>query len=85
MRKMMYLCLAALLVSCNGEEKKNTDPLTVKVYKVDASGVSSNRDYAFLSKPFKTTDLSFRVGGPVTDFDTQSGQFFRKGAVIAAI
>lgn len=31
------------------------------------------------------TELSFRVGGPVIDFDVQNGQFFRKGQLIAAI
>ena len=41
--------------------------------------------YTFISRPYRVTELSFRVGGPVKTFDVQNGQFFRKGELIASI
>lgn len=45
----------------------------------------SSRCYTFISQPYRLSELSFRVGGPVHAFDVQQGQFFRKGQLIAAI
>ena len=45
----------------------------------------SSRCYTFISQPYRLSELSFRVGGPVHTFDVQQGQFFRKGQLIAAI
>lgn len=82
----MCICLSALLVGCKAaEEKKDHDMMVVKVGKTEPATTPGQRDFTFISKPFKTTDLSFRVGGPVIHFDSQSGQFYKKGTVIAAI
>lgn len=57
----------------------------MKVARVAVSENSAERSYTFISQPYRTTDLSFRVGGPVVEFDVQNGQFFRKGELIASI
>lgn len=86
MKVITYFCLAALLVSCGGAKgEKGNEPLTVKVFQVESLSDESRREFSFISQPYKTTDLSFRVGGPVTHFDTRSGQLYRKGETIASI
>lgn len=83
---LMYACLVLSVVSCTRKDAKGDhEPMTVKVCHAETSANESEREFTFISKPYKTTDLSFRVSGPVTVFDVQSGQFFRKGELIAAI
>lgn len=43
------------------------------------------REYPFITRPFHTSRLSFRVSGPVGAFDIFPGQYFREGEVIAEI
>lgn len=82
----MCICLSLSLIACKGtEEKKDNAPMVVKVAKAETLTINRQRDFTFISKPFKTSDLSFRVGGPVTGFEVQPGQFYKKGATIAAI
>lgn len=84
--KILVLLAVVLLVSC-GRENGTADDKRHFVNVVEASeaNVRSDRSYSFVSKPYRTTDLSFRVGGPVNKFEVQPGQFFRKGQLIAAI
>lgn len=81
----MCIGLSALFIACKGTEEKKEAPMVVKVAKVESVIINSQRDFTFISKPFKSSDLSFRVGGPVTDFEAQPGQFYQKGETIAAI
>lgn len=74
-----------MLASCSSVQQKKEEIATIKVASVELSENGSKREFPFISKPFKTTDLSFRVGGPVNQFDVQSGNFYKKGAVIASI
>lgn len=57
----------------------------MKVEIVAVSESYAEHSYTFISQPYRTTDLSFRVGGPVVEFDVQNGQFFREGELIASI
>lgn len=82
----LFLCLSALLTACGGNnEKQNASPQRVKVSKVRTLTGSSNREFTFISQPFKTSELSFRVGGPLDRFDVYAGTYYRKGEVIAQI
>lgn len=86
MRILMCFCLTALLVACSGTKEKESDnPMTVKVFQAQPSVDTGEREFTFISKPYKVSDLSFRVGGPVLKFDVQPGQRFRKGEIIASI
>lgn len=58
---------------------------SVKVVHAEVMEAPSSRCYTFISQPYRLSELSFRVGGPVHAFDVQQGQFFRKGQLIAAI
>lgn len=86
MKKIIYLILISIVCSCSSSENEiSIEPRTVRTAKAETASSESVRKYSFVSKPYKTSDLSFRVGGPVIEFDVQPGQFFRKGQVIAEI
>ena len=46
---------------------------------------SSEREFSFISKPFKETELSFRVGGPIDRFEVYAGNYYQRGDIIAEI
>lgn len=83
----LFLCLSALLTACGGnnEKQSTTSPVRVKVSQVQALAGNSSREFTFISQPFKTSELSFRVGGPIDRFDVYAGNYYRKGEVIAQI
>lgn len=84
-KALLFLACIGCFISCDNSSNKEQQAPNVKVICAEQSDTSSERSYSFISQPYRTTELSFRVGGPVYTFDTQSGQFFRKGELIAAI
>lgn len=76
------LCLFA---SCGKGEKKADEPVRVKVAEAETLVPSSEREFSFISKPFKETELSFRVGGPIDRFEVYAGNFYHRGDIIAEI
>lgn len=82
----LFLCLCALLAACGGNnERQSTSPVRVKVAQVEAWNGSSSREFTFISQPFKTSELSFRVGGPIDRFEVYAGSYYRKGEIIAQV
>lgn len=75
------MCLCA----CSRTPQEQTSFPRVKVVHAEVMEAPSSRCYTFVSQPYRLSELSFRVGGPVHAFDVQQGQFFRKGQLIAAI
>ena len=86
MKVFMYCCLATLLVACGpSKENKNQDSMKVKTAQATLLTADDYREFRFISQPLKTTDLSFRVSGPIDRFDVYSGNFYRRGEQIAGI
>ncbi|MCP3894966.1 MAG: efflux RND transporter periplasmic adaptor subunit [Bacteroides sp.] len=86
MRVCLFFCLAALLSACGQtKESKSTQTLSVKTAQVTTQSNDGNREFTFISKPVKTTELSFRVGGPIERFDVYAGNYYKRGEVIAQI
>lgn len=57
---------------------------------VHTSGVASitqagAKEYPFISEPFRTSELSFRIGGPLQRFEIYPGNHYAKGSVIAQV
>ena len=75
------MCLCA----CSRTPQEQTSFPRVKVVHAEVMEAPSSRCYTFISQPYRLSELSFRVGGPVHAFDVQQGQFFRKEQLIAAI
>ena len=84
--KTEILFLAGMcLCACSRTPQEQSSFPSVKVVHAEVMEAPSSRCYTFISQPYRLSELSFRVGGPVHAFDVQQGQFFRKGQLIAAI
>lgn len=84
--KTEILFLAGMcLCACSRTSQEQASFPSVKVVHAEVMEAPSSRCYTFISQPYRLSELSFRVGGPVHAFDVQQGQFFRKGQLIAAI
>lgn len=84
-RISMCMLLLSLLSACGEGEKKSDEPMRIKVVEAEITIPSSKREFSFISKPFKETELSFRVGGPIDRFEVYAGNFYHRGDIIAEI
>lgn len=84
-RISMCMLLLCLLSACGGGEKKTNEPMRINVAEAEITVPSSKREFSFISKPFKETELSFRVGGPIDRFEVYAGNFYHRGDIIAEI
>ena len=81
---LCIFCLC-LLTSCSKGEKKTNEPVRVKVAEAEMLVPSAEREFSFIAKPFKETELSFRVGGPIDRFEVYAGNYYHRGDIIAEI
>lgn len=84
-RISMCIFLLCLLSACGGEEKKTNEPVRIKVAEAENMIPTSEREFSFISKPFKETILSFRVSGPIDRFEVYAGNYYHRGDIIAEI
>lgn len=84
---LVLLSLPFFLFACSETPSSEKLLPAVKVVKVGTleNSCTQERNFSFIAEPYRTTSLSFRVGGPVCTFTAQNGQFFKKGELIAAI
>ncbi|MGL5317193.1 MAG: efflux RND transporter periplasmic adaptor subunit [Bacteroidales bacterium] len=87
MRKFFIpICFVLILTSCNHKkEERNEKEFIITGAEAKSASLDNSTQVAFISKPFRTSELSFRVGGLVKQMDRYSGNFVRKGDVIARI
>lgn len=81
----MTMCAASVLLACGNKvpnEKQEQQIETTIVKKADSTREGK---YTFMANPYRVTELSFRVGGQVTELYPLPGRFFRKGELMAAI
>lgn len=88
MKKLLFIiCILLSVTSCSSTKidgNKNKQ-LTVKSVVVKSEILNNTQNFSFISKPYRTSVLSLRVGGPIEKFDVHSGAHYRKGEVIASI
>lgn len=82
---MGVMSLALLLVSCAGSGKEKEQKQCVEVEKVTRLQQEGGKEFAFISQPFRATELSFRVGGPIDRFEVYPGNSYKRGGIIAEI
>ena len=80
--------IATLLLfsSCGTEEKdikKQARP--VKSMTIGDVGDDSGKGFPGVTKEYKDSEISFRVGGPITKYKVIEGEKIKKGALIAEI
>lgn len=84
----LFYAFALILIatSCGGKETKNHDaPVTVEIARAASVENATRKQFPFIAKPLRTSELSFRVSGPVDQFDSYAGNFYKQGQVIAQI
>lgn len=80
------ILLLLSVASCkNGEAQKEPQIPIVNVAQAEAHLGTGQKEFAFISKPFRSSELSFRVGGPIGRFEVYAGNYYRRGETIAEI
>lgn len=88
MKFVAVLPLLMLVCGCGSEENVPDDRTSVPIVGSSAAYLYSEPDYKefpFIAKPRRVTELSFRVSGELSDFDALPGTRYKKGDVIAKI
>lgn len=77
----------ALMVfaSCSGNKEKESSGILVKTEKAVRHVTGNGLEYPFISRPYRTSELSFRIGGPIDRFDVFAGNYYKQGSLIAEI
>ncbi|MEG1759333.1 MAG: efflux RND transporter periplasmic adaptor subunit [Alistipes sp.] len=85
-KSILILGICASCTACgpaaNGTKKPD---VIVKVATATTQQTLSRKEFAFIAKPFRLSELSFRVGGPIERFDLYAGTHYKRGEVIASI
>ena len=83
---LMAIIMIYLFSSCKNTGNKETTPVPI-VYtsQVTSQTEEGLKEFSFIAKPFRSSELSFRVGGPIYHFDVYAGNYYRQGEVIAEI
>ena len=85
-RWILLLLLATIVSSCKNSENKEKRPeVIVKVTQAKLCEQTGKTEYPFIAKPFRSSELSFRVGGPIDRFEVYTGNYYKCGEVIAGI
>lgn len=59
---LLFLACTYCLISCNNQSPKEEKAPNVKIIHAEKLEASPERSYSFISQPYRTTELSFRVG-----------------------
>lgn len=81
------LLLSTLLLcsSCTNGQQQTKPPITVKVDRATLAQTSQRKEFPFIAKPLRTSELSFRVSGPIDRFEVYAGNYYKRGNLIAEI
>lgn len=77
--------LVFLLSACNGKDTKSGQELLIYTSNATLLAQESNKEFPFIAQPFRTSELSFRVGGPIDRLDVYAGNRYKQGSIIAEI
>ncbi len=81
-----FLLFLLVLEGCQQTEQQSTKSIkTIQVEKVKTENVPHQQEFSFISAPFRTSELSFRVSGPINCLDVYAGNYYKQGEVIASI
>lgn len=87
MKRILFvtnLCLW-LLASCGTTEDQKQEPMRVKTATAQKMKPEGAKEYPFISQPVRSSELSFRVSGPLEEFEVYAGNRYAAGEVIARI
>ncbi|MGM9795884.1 MAG: efflux RND transporter periplasmic adaptor subunit [Candidatus Aphodosoma sp.] len=78
------LLVTMLLTGCKSKQEDN-QKIIIKTAVVDCLVPDAVEEYSFIAKPWRTSELSFRVSGLLDKFNVHSGNYYSKGSVIAEL
>ena len=81
----LSLCFCILFYACKGNTTQEKENIDINVIKVTSKQMNKNIEFPFIAQPFRSSELSFRVGGPINQLNSYSGNYYRRGDVIAEI
>lgn len=82
-KSLFFLAVPALLASCAGQAAGDvSQAMAVKTAAACRHTAGRNVAYQFITRPYSESELSFRVGGPLSDFDIVPGRYFSEGSVL---
>lgn len=85
-RQLLFLCIIFVGISCSsGEKQSKKQNMIVRVSQAKPGDANGKNEFSFIAKPYRTSELSFRVGGPIDRFDVYAGNHYQQGQPIAEI
>lgn len=81
----LFLVILATLASCKDVSKEKAQEMTINVVEAITSTNNTQKEFSFIAKPLRTSELSFRVGGPIDRLDVYAGNYYKHGSIIAEI
>ena len=86
MNLITVLILITALVSCGDSMRSNRErKMVVRTASAVKEPLQNRWEFSFISAPFRVSELSFRVGGPIDRFEVFAGNYYKSGDVIAEI
>ncbi|WP_302304922.1 efflux RND transporter periplasmic adaptor subunit [Culturomica massiliensis] len=83
---ILFFMFVVILSSCKKAGKVGEGQnMTVNVTNVKFDHHAGKKEFSFMAKPFRSSELSFRVGGPIDRFEVYAGNFYKRGSIIAEI
>lgn len=83
--KIFILPLLLLTAACSNQQPQSDSRLHVETAQAVTTRIAPTSEFSFIAKPLRTSVLSFRVSGPVEEFDVYAGDRYRCGDLIAGI
>lgn len=71
--------------SCISQPKQPQHPVVVKYAQATLTTISQRKEFPFISKPLRVSELSFRVSGPIDRFEVYAGNHYKRNDIIAEI
>lgn len=86
LKSIILFSTTVILTACSSSGQKPAEKdVIVNAYRATEQNCDSRKEFAFIAKPFRVSELSFRVGGPIEHFDLYVGNHYTQGATIASI
>lgn len=85
-QKITFLLLVLLsATSCAERQPQAEAPFRVKIAQATPVTNEQRKEFPFIAKPFRTSELSFRVSGPIDRFEVYAGNHYKRDNIIAEI
>lgn len=85
-RQLLFLSIIFVGISCSsGENQSKKQNMIVHVARAEQGNADEKNEFPFIAKPYRLSELSFRVSGPIDRFEVYAGNHYQQGQIIAEI